>query len=332
MRRLKFLVIALATSAAACSPYNFASQLTDFDNSVNALTTSVTSGHDQLVQDNNTSRRFDLIYNQRPVALSPTCTPGSVTSGKDDPPCTVFRVGGSPVASDPEPIDPRLAATVKGLKDYTAALAAITKASDRADFDAAVAKAAASVKGLLGTVPGMGSAAGSVGEAAINVFGWLVGTGFDIQRFETLKKFANYVDQSVDSDGAKSMDVISAYLGTSIATLVADRRNTLYPEAQAIRRTLIPGIGPETYRARLADLESITATMDGLRQVDPITTAKGLAIAHKALVDAINSAKPDLQSLIKALGDLKDKVSALQSAISAASAPAAATTTSKKGS
>jgi ElaB/YqjD/DUF883 family membrane-anchored ribosome-binding protein len=82
----------------------------------------------------------------------------------------------------------------------------------------------------------------------------------------------------------------------------------------------------ETYRGRLADLNAMTATLDALNQSSGKAAANNLIKAHEHLVKAVNAYQPDLSDLVKALGDLKDSVTALQTALTSASTP------SKKGS
>jgi len=192
---------------------------------------------------------------------------------------------------------------------------------------------------LVSTIPGAGTVGGPAAAAAINLVGWLVGTGLDIERYETLKQEINAMNRGVPPDGEKPMDVASAFIGTSLAALIAHRRNELYETAHMIRRSLGPGIGQETYRARMADLEAVVATWDGLRKIDPIETAKGLAKSHDALVEAVNSSKVNMSDLVQKLQDFGSKISDLQTALTAASgsgksaaASPTSSSSSKKGS
>ena len=322
------LIAALLAILTNCSPYNYSKEVGDFDKSVTGLTTSVTSGQQALAQDAANSRRRDLIYSQRAVTFPPSCSPGTRRAGNDEPPCSVYSVGGTPSPAEPAPIPERLSDTLVALKGYTSGLAAVTKASDRAELDVEVGKLSKSIAGLISAVPGTGTVAAPVVSAAINVFGWLVGTAFDQQRFGTLKNAVNLVDRPAGPTDEKPMVVIAGLLDVSIAGIVAKRRNQLFADAAVVRAKIGPGIGEETYRTRLADLESILAKLEELRRSDPSAAAQGLATTHKALVDAVNHPRLDMEALVKALGDFKDKVATLQTALEAASTPA---TSNKKG-
>lgn len=327
------LLVAMLAAVFGCSPYGYSSQVTDLDKSVAGLANSVKSGHEALIADVTTGRSLDLIYHQRSAALSPSCTPGTVASSPKDPPCAIYKVGGSAaVLADPYPISPKLKAMLGGLKDYTAALAAVTKASDRTDFTTAVRKLSDSASAFVGAAAGPGTVVAPIVAAGINVLGWLVGTSLDIQRFEALRDGVNLVDKPVAPTNEKPMEIFAAELTIHLEALVAKRRTQLYLDAHLIRAQLGPGIGPETYKVRLADLEMVLATYEGLRLSDPEGAAKGLPEAHAALVKAVNNPKPDIGALVQSLGDLKDKVTALETAVTTGSAPPkSATAPSKKG-
>jgi hypothetical protein len=317
-------ILLTATLAAlfGCSPYSYSSQISDLDKSVSGLANSVNSGHAALISDAATGRGLDLIYRQRSVALSPSCTPGAVASRPDDPPCAAYKVGGSPTElADPYPTPPKLKAMLAGLKDYTAALAAVTRASDRTDFTTAVAKLSASASAFVGAAAGPGTVVAPIVAAGINVVGWLVGTSLDIQRFEALRDAVNLVDKPVEPTREKPMEIFAGELTLHLKALIGRRRTQLYLDAQLIRAELGPRISPETYKLRLADLEAVLATYEGLRLSDPEGAAKGLPAAHAALVKAVNNPKLDIGALVQTLGDFKDKATVLETAITAASAP-----------
>jgi hypothetical protein len=74
------------------------------------------------------------------------------------------------------------------LDNYTAALAAITKAQDRADFDNAAAKVSAAVGALAQSAPGpYGAAAAPIAKASTNAVLWLIGQDLDYRRLHELQ-------------------------------------------------------------------------------------------------------------------------------------------------
>ncbi|UYN93888.1 MAG: hypothetical protein KIT25_17790 [Enhydrobacter sp.] len=318
------MVAALSVAAlAGCSPYGFSKEVGDFDASAKGLATSVAAGHQTLRDDALAAARRDLIYHQRRVAIPVSCQPGQ--SVKDGPPCRPYAVGGSPVIADPDPIDPKVKELVTVLNAYTGALAAVTKASDRAEFDKEVGNLAKAVQGLMAAT-GVGVTAAPVIAAGVNLFGWLVGTALDIQRYETLRNAVNAVDAPAKND-VKPMKTIANTLQGELVVLMEVRQGKLLDEAALVRRRIGPGNSDETYRTRLADLEALLAAVEDLRKADPAAAAQGLAKAHEELVAAVNNPKIDFEQLIKSLGELKDKVEAVQKALSEASGAGSA----KKG-
>lgn len=329
----KLRVFGLATMFAilsACSPYSYSKQVGEFATSVNSLTNSVTSGHDALVADTAATRRIDMVYKQKAVALSPSCQPGTVPPVKDDPPCLAYPADGNAKIEDPYPIHPNLQKSILLLKGYAGGLAAVTNANDRTEFNTAFGKLAKSVSGLVSAVPGAGPAAGAIAAAGINVFAWIVGTSLDIERFRALRDAVNEVDKPVGTRHEKPIVVIAKAFQETLISLSGSRRNELYLQATTIREQMVGPMSPETYKARLADLESVLAIYEGLRRLDPKAAANGLVEAHTALVDAVNNPKLDLAALVQSLGEFKDKVSALEAAITAASAPAQSAGSGKK--
>ncbi len=316
MRTFGFIVGApLLALLAACSPYGFSKEVSDFDGSVSRLASSLSSAHEALQGDVAASKRRDLVYNQRSVAIPASCRqqPGQAKEG--DFPCLVHAVGGSPLIEDPSPIDPRVTEIVTVLKAYTGSLAAVTKASDRADFDKEVQTLAKSVQSLV-SASGIAAPVAPVIGAGINLFGWLVGTALDQKRYEALRKYVNYVDHPLDN-GEHPMQLLANELDLKLSALALRRRNQLLKDADALRPMIHHGLPEETYRSRLADLESLLAAVDALRRSDPSGAAQGIATAHAELVKAVNNPNIDLKDLLAALGTLKDKVTALQTAVAA---------------
>ena len=76
---------------------------------------------------------------------------------------------------------------IKALDNYTAALAAVTKAQDRADFDTAAGKLSAAVGGLAQSAGPYGAAAAPIAKASVNIALWFVGEALDDQRLEELR-------------------------------------------------------------------------------------------------------------------------------------------------
>src|SRR5262245_24425536 len=206
----------------ACSPYDYSKQVGEFDKTVNGLTTSVVAGHQSLIDDSIASARRDLIYNQRHVTFSAGCRERPGVQSRHDSPCFVRRIGSKTEADDPDPVGPRLEKILTALRGYTAGLAAVTKASDRKDFDSAVADLSKQVDALV-AAGGVAPLAAPMAAAAINQFGWLVGTALDQQRYEALRDAVNRVARP-GPHGEKPMQAIANELSAKLITLTDERR------------------------------------------------------------------------------------------------------------
>lgn len=329
--RKGLLAASICAAVGACSPYNYSKEISAFSTGVDGLATSVTAGHDELVNDEYANRKQDLILNRRAVALSTTCGDGAGTSAKDAQPCAVQGIGVKSDPLDPDPIPEDITKELKYLKQYAQALAAVTKASDRNDYQAAVGQLSNAVKNLVAVVPGYGTAAAPVVAAGINVFGWLVGTALDEQRYETLKKAVTLLETPIGDPKEKPMHLLAAGLDGQLTAITRERQIALRKGALALRQRLGPNLDQKTYQERYTELEAIVTVMESLRKSDPSGAAKGLETTHKALSDALNDPKRQLDTLPAELGTFVDKVSALQAALKTASTPVATTKSTSSG-
>lgn len=327
--RLSWLLLC---GVAACSPYNYNKEITAFSGDVDKLSTGVATGYDGLAADRRAESQRALLEayqldSNAKVDISPSCYDNGGKSAENAPQCALFQMGGTPsMPSSLEltraPIMEKLAV----LKKYTAALAAVTNATDRADYDASVTKLSDSVGALAKLAPGTPAA---IAPAAINVIGWLVGTALDEQRFETLKATVNKVDTKLEPSGKRPMEVVADLLKADLIALSSKRQTGLLKEAGVQMRLLNqPGLSSAEYRQRLSDTQATLAAVEAYRVSDPAAAVNGLADAHHKLAEAVNDPKRSLEGLLTALGKFKDQVTALQAALASPPSPAAA----KKGS
>jgi hypothetical protein len=102
-------------------------------------------------------------------------------------------------ASDKHPPPLQRADLLKALDDYTAALAAIRKAQDRADLDNAAAQASAAVGALAQSAPiPYGAAAGPVAKASSSAVLWLVGQDLGYRRLHELQNATRIACEPMD--------------------------------------------------------------------------------------------------------------------------------------
>ncbi|MCA0301900.1 MAG: hypothetical protein LCH95_05790 [Proteobacteria bacterium] len=316
MRNVRIAVAALmAATLVSCSPYNYSKSINDFSNGVSGLTGAVEGGHQASQEDAVAIGRRKLVYNQQQVTFSASCNNGGV-SKPGEPPCVVMAVGGaSDTRNTPAP-GPRTVRVSKALAGYAQGLKAISNASDRTEFDAEVAKLKKSLEALAALVPGLGVGGAAAIGGGINLLGWLVGTGLDLQRYETLRKTVTLVNSPVGANDQRPLDTLGGAMLIELLQMQTDRRNVLFAEAAEIRRGLGPGLGEPTYRARLADLEDVLAKLEAVRKSDPTAAVEGMVAAHDALAKALNDPGNQAEAVAKAVGEFGDRVNAVVAATS----------------
>jgi hypothetical protein len=335
------LASVLLATVGACAPYGFSKEVGEMSDSAKTFGSSVASGHQALVDAKAAAYRRMLIANRSAVVRSDNCFPPKrpapyVPTGKPpekpekekkefkpDPPmleqpCGVYLQKDSTEIENPLPTPAIMKRSVAALSDYMGGLAAITNATDRSNYDDAVKKVSASVSALAGAAS---LPAGPVVGAGINIFGWLLGNALDIQRFQVLKQVVNTV-QPTDPTKPQPFNTVVYAIAIQIDQVVDRRRADLNNEINDRRQTLGNGLPEGTYRARLADIDAMAATVQALNQTSGQEIANDLVKAHEHLVWAVNSYQPDIGDLLEAVGTLKDKVSALQDALAKASAAA----------
>ncbi len=347
------LIVAALAVASSCSPYDFSTPVGDLATKAKALDDSVTAGRQQMLNDEGARYRRARIASRSVVVVPASCqvqtkvelkipptdgnedktpAPDKDTKAPPAPPhqrCDVYlpRDMNNVLLDDRHPVPKELSDAMKQLTDYTSGLAAVTNAADRTAYNTAVSN----LKDAVSKIPPYGTIAG----AGINLLGWLVGTGLDIQRFQSLKEGVNAVGTPNVKVGGRPFDVVVLAIATEVNHYSQQRREILTDDLGDLAATLSPNISEELYRARLADIEAITVVLEALNQSNAISVANDLMAAHAKLVKAVNSAQPSVDELTAALSTLGSDVSALQSALASASTPPAApkpVTPAKKGS
>jgi hypothetical protein len=299
---------------AACSPYSFSKEVTDFSTGVDQLSNAFTSGFTVLAADRAATTELKLTGARSEVAISDTCF-------KDiDPaiPCELYPIHDSPpkLTNIEQQSDDTMEALAV-LTDYAHALAAVTNAADRTAYDAAVAQLSGSVGELAANANTAAPGASIVAPAAVNIAGWVVGTALDQQRFESLKAG---VTAAGTPKGTSPIAVVAKTLGLGLDALSIARQKVLVEEARILRARLGPSLSDSDYSQDLSDAQAVVAVIAGLRQSNPRAAADALVTAHDSLVAAVNDPKRSYPALLKAVGDFADQASALETALSAAAA------------
>ena len=322
----------LAAALAGCSPYNFSSQVTEFSSGVDKLSTGFNATATALATDRENEVEAKLAAARDKVVASPACdvAVNKAVTGSEAP-CLLYRAGGQPSA--PSAIEVALGKTrtaIAALQAYSHALAAVTDAADRSAYDAAVGKLAQSVAGLASAAGPTGAAAGGGIASGVNLIGWLVGEGLDYQRFDALKRAVNAVGTAPPGDDT-TIGLVTNAIGKGLLLAREEQLTTLNRTLDAEIAVLGPADRDADYRQRLADAEALAASIQALREADPVGTAQQLDTAHQALVKAVNDPSKNIADLTAALSAFSSKAEALQSSLTAGAKASATVKIAPKG-
>ena len=333
-RRLVAPCVLLLLGMAACSPYSFSSEVASMSNGVDKMAESFSAGYDGLANDLATTKQVEMAVKRQAILVAPAC------DGEVDAPRNDAAVCGLYIAGTPAPALTNLQLTraqtmqaVRHLKKYANALAAVTNAADRTAYDAAVGQLSGAVATLAAPANLAAPGIGMIAPAAVNVVGWVFGTALDQQRFDSLRTAVNRVGKPLPDEANPNPNspirVVTGILGKGLSTLADARIRALSREAGllAIGLSSRP-LSDETYRKQLAEAWAAAATADALQRSDPRGAATDLAEAHDKLVEAVNDPGRSYGSLLKAVGEFGEKISAVHAAMTAANSPS---TASKKG-
>jgi hypothetical protein len=287
------------------------------------------SGYSSLAADRLAQEQRLMIEDRARVSLSPSCAALVASDSLSKAPCTLQRIArpleapGRPVPDDTDNPEQRASAekVLEVLTDYSHALAAVTNAADRATYDAAVSQLADAVKSFSTFVPGIGQAA----PAAISLLGWIGGTALDQQRFDSLRNAVLRVETPVKEGDKPPIFVAGETVGIALEWVSGARRKVLYQEADILSWRLGPSLTEDAYRQRVTEVNALVGTLEGLRRNSPSASVTALENAHSALAAALRDPKPDVQALVKAVGELKTRVDALKSAMAASGQPTSKT-------
>jgi hypothetical protein len=310
---------------AACSPYVFSENVQALSTKMASIDASYQDSAQKIVAERHLSNRI-LWMHERPVLLT---GPGCDLDAAGSLPCDLMAKG-APVPTvhivpEPEPIAPtasvcetitdlptapttdsekhasplQRADLLRALDNYTAALAAITKAQDRADFDNAAAEVSAAVGALAQSAPGpYGAAAAPVAKASTNAALWLVGQDLDYRRLHEL--------QNATRIACEPMHILADALGVVLEEQRDARLSGLFvllvrkTQALNIARSA-PRLTDQAYGAAIDDAEAAADAFETVRATDPHATAQALRNAHDNLVVAVRNNTGEFAPLVASL-------------------------------
>jgi hypothetical protein len=343
------LACTIVLMSAACSPYPYEKKVEDFSKSIDSLSKTIDEAKEaqraDIARQTAVGYRSRIAAGQVRLGLSDHCAVagnGAPIKLSDDFSCQVEIVvknGGREPIIRKEMTAPfhNAAKIVAKLKDYAAALAAITKSKDRDELDDAS-------KGLCAAAAGIATAGSPPIGAILGPSCGLVAAGWgmtlDLGRYQVLKQGVTAVDDNVipslaDSLGVSITDMASQRLFAQRDlgdTDLLDVKNTAgdsvatrgYYESRVLRLFEVTETMNATMRAIEPAIDEKAATETQVRQTSqaplpkPSTTnktAQALWKAHRELRLAIDRNDGQLAAASEALSAFSDKVQELRKGI-----------------
>jgi hypothetical protein len=309
--------------------------------------TSGISASEQQIQTAITNQkyqnsRYDWIQKRAELAPGPGCSPGytvacELVGAPADPIPTAAPKTAPPAkstdvcetSSTANPVNAPSATTpvnatsaeqkplttadlLKALDNYTAALAAVTKAQDRADFDTAAGKLSAAVGGLAQAAGPYGAAAAPIAKASINVALWVVGEALDNQRLEELRIATHAACEPVH--------VVTAALGLLLDN---DRQHLLGLDDEWVKDMIKEyktdrtnrHVSDQTLGTDIDNAQAAVTALEAVRVSNPTATMQALSDAHDALVVAVRNNDGQFGALVTNLQTLAQDAQALAAAV-----------------
>ncbi|MDE2166102.1 MAG: hypothetical protein KGJ66_07170 [Alphaproteobacteria bacterium] len=320
-------VVLAACLLASCSPYVYKQEIGAFNDGVTAIIASYESGRksvgDAIAQDQQQafiSGRVKLDLLDGCDQVDPSGTPPRL------PPCAVTKFPATKPPVQP-PIETTLANAAPdfdALRNYAAALSAITNASDDAQLTAATQSLISSVDGLTTAAASLSSAPAppqSVINASGSIIGRLVAVYLDTRRYDVLRNTVPAADTSIRT--------ISQTVKAALLAIRAQQLLRLEKEMHAAEAPLqsdsVSKLSAAEYQSDLAILQAKVVMFNQLRAIDPQVAVGALVDAHHKLAQALQNDTRQAQPVYVATVNFLNAAAQLQSAVvsvSASSRPA----------
>lgn len=319
--------IAGACLLASCSPYVYKQEIGAFNDGVTAVVASYESGRksvdDAIAQNQQrvfVSGRVKLDLLDGCDQVDPSGTPPRF------PPCAVTRFPATKPPVQP-PIETALANAAPdfdALRNYAAALNAITNASDDAQLTAATQSLISSVDGLTTAAASLSSAPAppqSVINASGSIIGQLVTVYLDTRRYDVLRNTVPAADSSIRTIAQTVKAALLAIRAQQLLRLEKE----MHAAAAPLQSDAVSKLSAAEYQSDLAILQAKVLAFNQLRAVDPQVAVDALVDAHHKLAQALQNNTRQAQPVYVATINFLNAAAQLQSAVvsvSASSKPA----------
>lgn len=355
MRIFRAGTLAAATMIAGCSPYPYSEQVAPLSTRIGEVRTAYQTGATNAASDQLTTDRMGWAVSRPVLDMTRGCRLRE--SQRTDEDCLV-RVRPSPqvLAAEAEPIpastsldrsarrasdvcteisgavDPRLQAVrpsptlppvtrdqvLQSLAKYAESLEALTKAADRAAYDAAAQKVAAAVASLGGTLgalsSGAGAAVGPVLGAATNIALWVVGEALDARRYEMLERSTRAACWPVRILADVLTDILQEQQRASMTALRITTGARINLLNQGRTR-----LGITEYLSLAESAQAEASRLQLLRSVDIPALTLAIAETHDRLALAVHRRDGQFMAIVESLTELGGLVDTLVAATRAPS-------------
>jgi hypothetical protein len=339
------LMIVACNALWSCSPYVYSSDVAKLSAETSSIDASYRQTAGAIASQQYQNSRYQWIQGRIAIAAGPGCSlqnTGSVacqlvtgssasvvpltdqtktaSTTRSPDVCTRADTATPVNATSSEkkyPTAPlEIADLLKALDNYTVALAAVTKAQDRTDFDTAAGKLSAAVGALAQSGGPYGAAAAPVAKASVNIALWLVGQALDYQRLEVLRNSASAACQPIH--------IVTDALGV---TLDIQRRKLLQLDSDWLKIDVLrkynidrtnPHVNADALGTDIDNAQAAVVKFEAVRVANPTATMRALSDAHDALVVAVRNNDGEFGTLVTNLQTL-----AMQAQALAAAAPSA---------
>ncbi len=280
-------------SLSACSPYVYNQEIMSFTSGVNSIVSSYQTGQQSLVTLVLQDQQADYVKARSKLTLAAGCLDSNAL-----PPdllgCAIVPLseGFSPLSQVTQSYlksqaqVARAAQIFDALQMYTAALTAVTNATD----DATLKLASQNLGGAVGTfsdsiakiAPGT-TVSNTVINSATNLINLGVTAYLDTQRYAVLRATVPAMDAPVSVAGKTMKDALLSIRQVQLAHMVNDLTTTKEPfETGAASK-----LNQSEYQSQLVALQSKVAAFNQARASNPSATVSAMIEAHKQLATAL---------------------------------------------
>ncbi len=327
-----FTAIVAACLLASCSPYVYKQEISAFNNGVDAVTASYETGRQSIADTIAQDQQQAFVSGRAKLDLLDGCD--EVDPSGNPPklsPCAVTRF---PATNPPAPpaVETALANAApafEALKNYAAALNAITNAADDAQLTAATQSLTSSVDRLTTAAATLSSGPAppqSVINASSGVVDQLLTVYLDSRRYEVLRNTVPAVDSSI---ATLAQTVKAALLAIRAQQLVRLQRE-MHAAQAPLQSATVGKLSAAEYQNDLAILQIKVVAFNQLRVIDPQVAVNGLVDAHHQLAQALQNDTRQAQPVYTATINFLNSAAQLQSAVLSVSASSKPTGSGKK--